>query len=74
MTLRLINLATPRITGLPLTDHTFLFCGAGEAGTGIGQMIVIALMKLGLTNEEAHKRCWFVDSRYISRKRENKID
>jgi len=55
-------LATPRVTGIPLKDHTFLFCGAGEAGTGIGQMIVIALMKLGLTNEEAHKRCWFVDS------------
>lgn len=57
--------ATPRITGVPLTEHTFLFCGAGEAGTGIGQMIVIALMKLGLTSEEAHKRCWFVDSRYL---------
>jgi malate dehydrogenase (oxaloacetate-decarboxylating)(NADP+) len=55
-------LATPRITGVPLTDHTFLFCGAGEAGTGIAQMIVIALQKLGMSNEDAHKRCWFVDS------------
>lgn len=55
-------LATPRITNMPLTDHTFLFCGAGEAGTGIGQMIVIALKHLGMSEEDARKRCWFVDS------------
>lgn len=55
--------AATRITGSPMSDQTALFLGAGEAGIGIGDMIVAALIKAGLAEDEARKRCWFFDSR-----------
>lgn len=51
------------LSGIALANHKFLFLGAGEAGTGIGQMIVAALVAEGMPAEEARKRCWYVDSR-----------
>ena len=50
-----------RITGNRLTDHKFLFLGAGEAGIGIGGLIVTALMAEGVPEPEAKRRCWYVD-------------
>jgi malate dehydrogenase (oxaloacetate-decarboxylating)(NADP+) len=52
-----------RITKGQLRDQTFLFLGAGEAGIGIGDLIVSALIDEGMSTEEAHKRCWFMDSK-----------
>lgn len=52
-----------RITKQPLVDQKFLFLGAGEAGIGIGDLIVSALVDAGLSESEARARCWFVDSR-----------
>jgi malate dehydrogenase (oxaloacetate-decarboxylating)(NADP+) len=51
-----------RITGQGLRDQRILFLGAGEAGVGIGDLIVSALVDEGLPLEEARRRCWFVDS------------
>eukprot|EP01086_Lenisia_limosa_P014442 TRINITY_DN4498_c0_g1_i3.p1 TRINITY_DN4498_c0_g1~~TRINITY_DN4498_c0_g1_i3.p1 ORF type:complete len:558 (-),score=214.68 TRINITY_DN4498_c0_g1_i3:149-1822(-) len=45
------------------SDNKFLFLGAGEAGTGIADLIVSALIKEGMSEEDAIARCWFVDSR-----------
>lgn len=52
-----------RITGGKLRDQRLLFFGAGEAGTGVGELMVTALMGEGLTEAEARKACWFVDSK-----------
>ncbi|HLN92167.1 MAG TPA: NAD-dependent malic enzyme, partial [Patescibacteria group bacterium] len=49
--------------GNRLSDHRFLFLGAGEAGIGIGELIVTALKTEGMTEEEARRRCWYVDSK-----------
>jgi malate dehydrogenase (oxaloacetate-decarboxylating)(NADP+) len=52
-----------RITGGRLQDQTVLFFGAGEAGLGTGELLVAALRAEGLSEEQARRRCWFVDSR-----------
>jgi len=52
-----------RITGRSLAEQKVLFLGAGEAGIGIGDMVCSAMVAEGLSEEEARKRCWFVDSR-----------
>ena len=54
-----------RITGGQLTDQRLLFLGAGGAGIGIGELIVSAMQVEGLSEEEARKRCWFVDSKGV---------
>lgn len=52
-----------RITGQNLVDQRIVFHGAGEAGIGIADLIVSAMMEEGLTSDEARQRCWFIDSR-----------
>ncbi len=46
-----------------ITDQKFLFLGAGEAGIGIGDLIVDAMVEEGMSRQEAMKRNWFVDSK-----------
>jgi malate dehydrogenase (oxaloacetate-decarboxylating)(NADP+) len=52
-----------RITGTELKDGRYLFYGAGEAGIGIGNLLVSALMDEGLSEADAISRCWFLDSK-----------
>jgi malate dehydrogenase (oxaloacetate-decarboxylating)(NADP+) len=52
-----------RVTGGDLRRQRFLFLGAGEAGVGIADLIVSALMDAGLSGEDARRTCWLVDSR-----------
>lgn len=52
-----------RLTGGTLTDQTLLFLGAGEAGIGIADLVVSAMVQEGLSEEAARRLCWFVDSR-----------
>ena len=55
--------AAMRLTGGRLADQRVLFLGAGEAGIGIGELIVADLAADGLDEREARRRCWYFDSK-----------
>ncbi|KAK9677057.1 hypothetical protein RND81_11G119000 [Saponaria officinalis] len=57
-------LASQKLVGKSLADHTYLFLGAGEAGTGIAELIALEISKQTNTPlEEARKKIWLVDSK-----------
>jgi malate dehydrogenase (oxaloacetate-decarboxylating)(NADP+) len=56
-------LSALRITGGKLGDRNTLFLGAGEAGIGIADLMVAAMVDAGLNQAEARGRCWFMDSK-----------
>ncbi|MDH5803778.1 MAG: NAD-dependent malic enzyme, partial [Gemmatimonadota bacterium] len=55
--------AATRLTGVSLKDQKLLFLGAGSAATGIAHLVADAMAEDGLTQEEARRRCWFMDSK-----------
>ncbi len=52
-----------RLGSIKLAGMRMLFLGAGEAGIGIGDLIVDALQAEGVSEADAHRQCWFVDSK-----------
>ncbi|XP_057775925.1 NADP-dependent malic enzyme-like [Salvia miltiorrhiza] len=66
--------AALKLVGGTLADHRFLFLGAGEAGTGIAELIALEISKKTNTPlEEARKKIWLVDSKglIVSSRRES---
>ncbi|KAK3410909.1 hypothetical protein EUGRSUZ_J02940 [Eucalyptus grandis] len=57
-------IAAQKLVGGTLADHKFLFLGAGEAGTGIAELIALEMSKqTGAPLEETRKNIWLVDSK-----------
>ena len=54
-------LAACDVTGIDLPNQRIVVFGAGSAGTGISEQIVDALVRQGLTEQEAHQRFWLID-------------
>ena len=52
-----------RVNGGKLADQRVLFLGAGEAATGIADLVVSAMMAEGLSEAESLRRTWLVNSR-----------
>ncbi len=52
-----------RITGGTLKDQKIVFLGGGSAAVGISNLIVSAMIAEGLSEEDAKRRCWMVDSK-----------
>ena len=52
-----------RILGKKLRDHTYLFFGAGSAAVGIADLICQQMVREGMPSDQAHRRCWLVNSR-----------
>ncbi|KAK3018918.1 hypothetical protein RJ639_003515 [Escallonia herrerae] len=57
-------MAALKLVGGTLADHRFLFLGAGEAGTGIAELIALEMSKQTESPvEETRQRIWLVDSK-----------
>jgi malate dehydrogenase (oxaloacetate-decarboxylating)(NADP+) len=52
-----------RVTKKALREQRILFLGAGEAGIGIADLIVSAMVDEGATLADARRTCWFVDTK-----------
>jgi malate dehydrogenase (oxaloacetate-decarboxylating) len=56
-------LTAVRRTGHPLIEQRVVIVGAGSAGTGISDLILMALTQEGLAEPEARSRLWLISSR-----------
>ncbi len=56
-------LSALRVTGKPMSEQMFLCLGAGEAATGISDLLVNAMIEDGVDAAAARARCWMVDSK-----------
>jgi malate dehydrogenase (oxaloacetate-decarboxylating)(NADP+) len=52
-----------RVTGGKLKEQKLLFLGAGEAATGIADLVVSAMVADGASEADARAQIWLVDSR-----------
>ena len=53
--------ASTRFSGADFGDLRVMFLGAGSAATGIGDLMVHAFARTGLSEQQSRERLWFVD-------------
>lgn len=56
-------IAATRILKNKVSDHKYLFQGAGEASIGIADLLVMAMKEEGVSWEDAVSKIWMVDSK-----------
>lgn len=56
-------LAACKAKGEELKDQVVTFCGAGSAGCGIAEQIVAQMVSEGLSNQQARKQIFMINSR-----------
>ena len=56
-------LSALRVTGGALGEQRLLFQGAGEAATGIADLVVEAMVTKGMDETQARRCCWLFDSK-----------
>jgi malate dehydrogenase (oxaloacetate-decarboxylating)(NADP+) len=66
-------LSALRVTGGVLGEQTLLFQGAGEAATGIADLVVEAMVAKGIDKAQARRRCWLFDSRGLVVKQRSEL-
>jgi malate dehydrogenase (oxaloacetate-decarboxylating) len=54
-------LSAVRVTGTSLRDQRIVMLGAGSAGMGVADFLLVAMREEGLTDAEARRRFWLVD-------------
>ena len=54
-------MATEMVTGQRVKDQKFLFLGAGEAGLGVANLLVLLLRDMGVNPVDAYKKIWLYD-------------
>lgn len=65
--------ASTRITGLSLADMRFMFVGAGSAASGIGELLVEALVHEGIEKAQAYKQLIYFDREGLVRTARNDL-
>lgn len=51
------------MSGVPLAEQRLVFMGAGSAAVGVARQIVELFIKNGMTENEARRKFWLVDSK-----------
>ena len=58
-------MATEMVTGQRVKDQKFLFLGAGEAGLGVANLLVLLLRDMGVNPVDAYKKIWLYDGKWV---------